>query len=188
MYAALLDIGEPTAKLVGSIDVLMEGIKGQLVDRKLLSFNDQLIFTETLRIIESELRKVAGIKERSFAELIAEKVVQKKDVKATAADATEAGDDKSVLTIHVADLTATYLCNQCRFDQCREWEDLKKLAHRPGCAVKISPVRASRLRTLLEPKLPAVAEAIYCVRGDRYAIRTTDLSVKVIEPAQAVEN
>ncbi len=82
----LVDFGEQTEKLNGSLKVLAVGCRGQFIDRKLLSFDDQLIFTEALRSMESELRKIAGIKERSFAELIAEKVAQRQTGKVKQSD------------------------------------------------------------------------------------------------------
>jgi len=79
MYdALLLDFGKQTQKLSGSMTALLIGCRSQFIDRKLLSWHDQDILTEVLRGMEAELRKIAGIKERSFAELIAEKVVQKR--------------------------------------------------------------------------------------------------------------
>lgn len=101
--------------------------------------------------------------------------------------AAEPHSEKPVLTIHVADLTATLGANQRKFDQSRQWEALKKLAQRPGSAVAMSAAQASRLRKMLQPDLEVVAEAIYCVHAGRYAIRTSNLLVKVIDP-QVVEN
>lgn len=108
--------------------------------------------------------------------------------KMTAGDAKEAGDDKPVLTIHVTDLTATFRGKQHRFDQSRQWEALKKLARHPGSTVRMTATQATRLRQMLEPELEDVAKAIYCQHQGRYAIRTSDLLVKVIEPPQPLEN
>lgn len=97
--------------------------------------------------------------------------------------------DKPILTIDVAALTVTFEAVVFRFDDSnREWKDLKKLTHREGFSVRLSAVRASRLKALLMPDLPILAKAIYSVEGVWYAIRTSDFSVKVIKPPQSDEN
>ena len=100
----------------------------------------------------------------------------------------ETRGDKPVLTIHVADMTATFRGNQCKFDPSPQWKALKRLARHPGSTVNMSAPQATRLRKILKPKLEAVAKEIYCEHKGRYAIRTSDLEVRVIEPPQKIEN
>lgn len=103
-------------------------------------------------------------------------------------DKPKARGDKPTLTIHIADMTATLGTVQYRFDQTPQWDAMKKMAHLPGCTVRITAAQATRLRKLLRSTLPDVAKAIYCQHKGRYAIRTSDFLVDVIEPVQPPEN